>query len=106
VDWWSSSSQDCRVCNPVSGDFDVEFLRNWLYGKAEFCGSIWTDDECLREKNDDVEVLWLEYMCEWQQLRAPVGFSDTAWSSGCVDDRVVDYCDKLNKISREVPSSR
>jgi len=100
VDWWFSRTQDCRVCDPVSGDYfnQGESLRNWLFVRAGFCGSVWTLDECLREKKDNLQVAYLEYMCESQQLRhGQVVTIQTAQSGGCVDDRFTDYCSNLAK---------
>jgi hypothetical protein len=72
-----------------------------LFAKATHCGSIWSDNECLREKKDEVQLFWLEFMCEYQQLKTPVGsdvFVDSAEIDGCVNDRFVDTCDLLNEI--------
>mmetsp|Transcript_10548 Transcript_10548/g.18778 ORF Transcript_10548/g.18778 Transcript_10548/m.18778 type:complete len:644 (-) Transcript_10548:54-1985(-) len=66
--WWDKD--DSKYCKPVAGDFyrHQEKLRDYLWFRADKCGSFWTEQECLRIWGDDALKLKLAVECEIQEL--------------------------------------
>jgi hypothetical protein len=94
IGWWDRDDVACKRCQAVVGDLanSGESLRNWLYVRGSYCSSVWTDEECLREKKDEVASSYYSYMCELQTRSG--GVSVLGSDSACTDDSglVIDYC--------------
>jgi hypothetical protein len=93
----------CKTCLSLSGDLGNhgETMRNFLFLKSEFCGSLWTDSECVTETVAkgvvSVQVAYLRYMCEVQTLNQPaVARNSLDPNAGCGSlDDTGDYCSQL-----------
>jgi len=92
--WWEKD--DAKYCAPIAGDFEKHQakLRDYLHFKATYCGSFWTEEECLRVFGSPVLLMKLEVECEEQQLSG--GPYIPPASCGIVDDvRFGDKCAML-----------
>ena len=90
--WWDNDGEGCKKCRAGTGDLanNGETLRNYLFQRGTLCSSVWSDEECMREK-PAVSAYWFAYMCELQRLSGGVSLLQP--SSGCVDGEAkTDYC--------------
>jgi len=95
--WWDQD--DSKYCMPVAGDFyrHQEKLRDYLWFRADKCGSFWTEQECLRIWGNDALTKKLGVECEIQELSG--GPYLPPEECGIVDDeRFGDPCKMLDAL--------
>ena len=85
--WWSTGS--AAVCLPLPGDYSnfYKSMRDWLWIKAETCGSLWTDDECITLGPSLAADRYKAFMCEHQTL------SGGPYLPSCtLSEQYIDWC--------------